>query len=106
MLWILIAEGRHFPEVVSAFFRMGPDVGEAKLAAYLQRCIDKGLMRPLDPRFMSRAFRSMILEDSAFRVAAGVTLSDQRNYVRTQINTAVSIFLFGSSRQETTPGLP
>lgn len=95
ILRILAAEGTRIPEIAEAFFRMGPDVGDKKLAAFLQRSVEAGTLRPLDPVAMSRAFRSMVIGDTGMRVAAGAPIASQRTDALAQVGPAVEIFLSG-----------
>lgn len=92
---ILAAEGTRIPEIAEAFFRMGPDMGDQKLAAFLQRGVDAGTLRSLDPIAMSRAFRSMVIGDTGMRVVAGVPMPNQLAEALAQVDPAVEIFLSG-----------
>ncbi len=96
ILRVLIAEGPRFPDIVQAFFRLGPDSGHAKMTAYFRRCIAAGSMRPLDPAAMSYAFRGMILGDAEIRAAVGDALAEQRAQVQAHLDTVVEIFLDGA----------
>lgn len=93
---ILMAEGTRIPEIAEAFFRMGPDMGDKKLAAFLQRGVEAGALRPLDPVAMSRAFRSMVIGDTGMRVAAGAPIAGQLADALAQVDPAVEIFLSGA----------
>ncbi|MBN2751316.1 MAG: TetR/AcrR family transcriptional regulator [Rhodospirillaceae bacterium] len=97
VLRTMIAEGFRFPEIASAFFQLGPDVGDKKLGAYFQHCIDRGVLRSFDPLEMSRVFRGMIIGDHAMRASIGVQQPEDMAAITAQIDTAVSIFLSGVS---------
>jgi AcrR family transcriptional regulator len=92
---ILAAEAARFPEIAEAFFRMGPDMGDRKLAAFLQRSVDTGVLRPLDPVAMSRAFRGMIVGDTGLRVTMGALTPGHVVDALAQVDSAVEIFLSG-----------
>lgn len=96
MFRVLIAEGPRFPDIVQAFFRLGPKVGHAKLSAYFQRCIDAGLLRPVDPAAMSFAFRGMLLGDAEILTVVGDSLAAQRAGALARVDAVVDIFLGGA----------
>ncbi len=95
MFRVLIAEGPRFPDIVQAFFRLGPKVGHAKLVAYFQRGIDAGLLRPGDPAAMSFAFRGMLLVDAEILTVVGDSLAEQRAGALARVDAVVDIFLGG-----------
>lgn len=92
---ILAAEGARFPELAAAFFRLGPEMGDQKLAAFLQRSIDAGVLRPLDPIAMSRAFRGMVVGDIGLRVIMGTLRPEHIPEALAQVDPAIEIFLSG-----------
>jgi AcrR family transcriptional regulator len=96
ILRILVAEGPRFPEIAETFFRLGPDSGIAKLTAYFRRCIDAGLLRPIDPKMLAYAFCGMILGDAELRAAVGDSLVKQRSLVQARLSSAIEIFLGGA----------
>ena len=92
---ILAAEGLRFPEIAEAFFRIGPDMGDKKLSAFLQRNVNTGALRPLDPIAMSRAFRGMIIGDTGLCVTMGTLTPEHIADALAQVDPAVDIFLSG-----------
>lgn len=95
---IMAAEGARFPEIAEAFFRLGPEIGDRKLSAFLQRAVDAGVLRPHDPIATSRAFRGMVVGDIGLRVTMGRITPEQVSEALAHVEPAVEIFLSGLRR--------
>lgn len=92
---IVTSESLRFPEIGTAFFRLGPETADRHLAVYLRDCATRGQLRIDDPEIAARAFLSMILSTTQLRCAAGMPaeqiLADSERY----LDGAVDIFLAG-----------
>ncbi|MBB6254508.1 TetR/AcrR family transcriptional regulator [Nitrospirillum iridis] len=63
---ILLAEGRLFPDQLEGFFRTGPDQSRLKVANYLRRAADQGLIVVDDPVVAARVFFGMVTAGYSF----------------------------------------
>lgn len=95
LMRILLAEGPRFPETFDTFWRTGPDIGMQKLARYLQRGIDSGILLPVDAPMIAGAFCGMIVGDATFRAMAGMPLAEEVAKALAQVDPVVEIFLSG-----------
>ncbi|MEE3624746.1 TetR/AcrR family transcriptional regulator [Nitrospirillum sp. BR 11752] len=63
---ILVAEGRLFPDQLEGFFRSGPDQARGKVAAYLRRAADQGVIVVDDPMTAAHIFFGMVTAGYSF----------------------------------------
>lgn len=57
----LVAETTRFPELAATFYRTGPAQTAARLRSVLQRAMDQGELRPVDPDFATTTLLSMLV---------------------------------------------
>lgn len=96
---VLAAEAGRFPELGRAFFRVGPETGDAMLAAYLKRSIDAGHLLPGDPAAMSQSFLGMIVGGLETRAILGIDTVETIEEHRARVDAAVNIFLHGAAQK-------
>lgn len=56
----LAAEAPRFPDLAKQFFRQGPLVTRKRLAAYLERAMEAGVLRRDDPEFAAEMLTAML----------------------------------------------
>ncbi|SBV90814.1 putative transcriptional regulator, TetR family [uncultured Alphaproteobacteria bacterium] len=96
---ILVAESGRFPELSNAFLRIAPEMGQALLAAYLQRCVASGRLRPMDPENAAKTFLGMVIADAEYRALLGSPLAPLLAAAHDRVDSAVDIFLHGAARK-------
>lgn len=101
---ILISEGDRIPDIAEAFFRIGPENAIRRLAEYLKRLSDSGVLRIEDPAAAAQAFLGMVTGNLLIRrlilPESAPGIPDLDRYVR----QAVRLFLNGARAPETKPG--
>ncbi len=97
---ILVAEGRRVPDIVESFFRIGPDQGKAKVAAFMTRLVDAGVLRLENPSTAARAFLGMVTGDLLLRRLIAPDQPVPMDEVEVYIRQAVGLFLSGAGTAE------
>jgi AcrR family transcriptional regulator len=98
-LWrTIVSEAAEFPEVATAVFREGILPANRRIAALIQRGIETGVFRPMDPLIAGRGFAAMFQLFAITQKLMGGErvhpLSD-----RAVVETVTSIFLRGVSAE-------
>ena len=57
---VLVSEGGRIPDIAEAFFRIGPETAQRRLADYLERQTAAGALRVAEPEAAARGFIGMI----------------------------------------------
>lgn len=96
---ILVAESGRFPELSKAFLHITPEMGQTLLAAYLERCIASGRLRPMDPETTAKTFLGMVIADAEYRALLGSPLAPLLSAAHDRIDSAVDIFLHGAAQK-------
>lgn len=59
-LRVVVAAAGKFPEIGQSFFNAGPAFATSKIAAYLERKMQDGTLRPMDPQLAATLFIDMV----------------------------------------------
>ncbi|MEA1672512.1 TetR/AcrR family transcriptional regulator [Nitrospirillum sp. BR 11163] len=92
---ILVAEGRLFPDQLEGFFRTGPDQSRDKVANYLRRAADQGLVVVDDPVTAARIFFGMVTAGYSFEGQINPARLGDAAYRHTYVQQVVHLFLHG-----------
>jgi AcrR family transcriptional regulator len=92
---LIIAEGVRFPELVRAFYRLGPDRTQAHLAGMLATWREGGLIRINDPQLAAAQFFDSVSADLHRRAMAGMIQKNLRAAIQRSIDNAVQVFWNG-----------
>ncbi|ASG24684.1 TetR/AcrR family transcriptional regulator [Nitrospirillum viridazoti] len=92
---ILVAEGRLFPDQLEGFFRTGPDQSREKVANYLRRAADQGLIVVDDPITAARIFFGMVTAGYSFEGQINPARLGDAAYRHTYVQQVVHLFLHG-----------
>ncbi|MDE1146795.1 MAG: TetR/AcrR family transcriptional regulator [Azospirillaceae bacterium] len=95
MTRILVAEGRLFPDLMGRFFNEGPDESRRKVANYLRRAADQGLLRHEDPEGAAHIFFGMVTAGYSFEGMVDPTRIGDAGQRRRHVELTVRIFLKG-----------
>lgn len=92
---MVVAAADKFPKIGQAFFEAGPAFGVTKLAAYLERQMQAGILRPKDARLTAMQFLDLITAGLMKpKLFASEDLSG--NYdAETVVTSGVELFLAG-----------
>lgn len=63
----MTAEAPRFPELAKQFFRQGPLATRKRLAAYLERAMERGALRRDDPDFAAEMLTAMLADTDRLR---------------------------------------
>ncbi|MEC4590364.1 MULTISPECIES: TetR/AcrR family transcriptional regulator [Nitrospirillum] len=92
---VLVAEGRLFPDQLEGFFRTGPDQSREKVANYLRRAADQGLIVVDDPITAARIFFGMVTAGYSFEGQINPARLGDAAYRHTYVQQVVHLFLHG-----------
>ncbi|TWB56403.1 TetR/AcrR family transcriptional regulator [Nitrospirillum viridazoti] len=92
---ILVAEGRLFPDQLEGFFRTGPDQSREKVANYLRRAADQGLVVVDDPVTAAHIFFGMVTAGYSFEGQINPARMGDAARRRTYVQQVVHLFLHG-----------
>ncbi|MEA1647525.1 TetR/AcrR family transcriptional regulator [Nitrospirillum sp. BR 11164] len=95
MMRILVAEGRLFPDQLEGFFRTGPDQSRDKVANYLRRAADQGLIVVEDPVTAAHIFFGMVTAGYSFEGQINPARLGDATYRHTYVQQVVHLFLHG-----------
>ena len=90
---LVVAEAGRFPEVGQLFYETGPKQGEVRLAAYMERAIAAGHLRPCDPVRAARRYKDLMLGDRYSRRQWGVAEDLDEAEQRAVVAEGVDMFL-------------
>lgn len=94
MTRILYGEGRAFPNMVDAFFRIGPRLVHERLGEFFARERAAGRIRTDDPDAAARCFFGAVLSDIVFKLACGHSVPSDEE-IRRHVEAVVTIFMDG-----------
>jgi AcrR family transcriptional regulator len=92
---MVIGVAGKFPEIGRAFYAAGPAYAVDKVAAYFQRRMDDGTLRPGNPQRLATQFVDLVLAGFTKPYLFGVPVSTDPAYVQDSIKSAVDMFLNG-----------
>ncbi len=96
---LVIAAAEKFPEIGRAFYQAGPDYGNKIIAAYLQRKMDDGTLRPADATLAAMQFCELVqcgLMKPRLFAAESIAGTFEIELV---IESGLALFLGGMKRQ-------
>ena len=96
---IVVAETPRFPELGRTLYETGPKRGIARLAAYLQRLTDRGLLDVREPDIAARQFFGMIRSDLYLRRLFHISDAEVGITVEQMVASSVEMFLRGYARR-------
>jgi len=90
---IVVAETPRFPELGRTLYETGPKRGIARLADYLQRLTDRGLLDVREPDIAARQFFGMIRSDLYLRRLFNISDAEVGITVEQMVASSVAMFL-------------
>jgi AcrR family transcriptional regulator len=96
---IVVAETARFPELGRTLYETGPKRGIARLAEYLQRLTDRGLLDVADPHIAARQFFGMIRSDLYLRRLFNISDAEVGITVEQMVDSSVQMFLRAYARK-------
>jgi TetR/AcrR family transcriptional regulator, mexJK operon transcriptional repressor len=99
---VISMESVNFPELGKRFYELGPKRGEAMLAAYFAKQIEKGRLSDDDTRQMAEHFLSLITGGPIRWFVLALTPADlPKNALQKHINAAIETFMRAYGRNST-----
>lgn len=89
---LVAAEAERFPELGRAYHTCTIQTGQERLAHFLRRAAEQGLIQVDDPSEAARDFRALCLTDLPQRGLLGVEIGDEEE-LRSRVRRAVRLFL-------------
>src|SRR5499433_1460430 len=96
---IVVAETPRFPELGRTLYETGPKQGIARLADYLQRLTDRGLLDVREPDIAARQFFGMIRSDLYLRRLFNISDAEVGITVEQMVASSVAMFLRAYARR-------
>ena len=93
---VLVSEGGRIPDIAEAFFRIGPETAQRRLADYLARQTAAGALSVAEPEAAARGFIGMITGNILLRRLILPEQSFSREEVEHYVGRAVALFLTGA----------
>jgi AcrR family transcriptional regulator len=92
---LVIGEAGRFPELGRMMYERGPARGKARLAAYFEACMDKGMLRRGDGLHAAHQLSAMLQAGSAQRRMLGLIERPDDPALEREAEEAVHTFLHG-----------
>ncbi len=89
----MVIEGEQATEMAEMFYAAGPNRGKARVAQYLERQMDKGLLRRADPLLAAFQFCELIKGDQHMRAMIGLPVDLSDGAIAKHVNDSVDTFL-------------
>ena len=96
---IVVSETARFPELGRTLYETGPKRGIARLAEYLQRLSDRGLLDVPEPHIAARQFFGMIRSDLYLRRLFNISDAEVGITVEQMVGSSVEMFLRAYARK-------
>lgn len=97
---IVVAETARFPELGRTLYETGPKRGIGRLAEYLQRLTDRGLLDVPEPHIAARQFFGMIRSDLYLRRMFNISDAEVGISVEQMVDSSVEMFLRAYAKRE------
>jgi TetR/AcrR family transcriptional repressor of mexJK operon len=93
LLRLVVAESPRFPELGRAYYDKVVAPGQQRIAAYLQSCVEKHLIRPVDPLVAACQLLALCRTNSHFRALANVAPAPTAAELTAEADAAAATFL-------------
>ncbi len=95
---LVTGEAGRFPELGALFYERGPRRGKEKLASFLADAMQKGRIRPGDPKAAARQFAAMCQSGCNQKMMLSIIDAPSEDQVSRDIEAAITTFLHGWSQ--------
>ncbi len=98
---VVVAEAHRFPELGQAFYESGPAISCDRLSAWLKTRMDRGELKPADPRVAAMQFYALCKSRLHSMRLWSVIPSPSRQEIEDEVETALTTFLaaYGTKTQ-------
>jgi AcrR family transcriptional regulator len=90
---LVVAEAPRFPELGQAYYAKVVLPGQQRLASFLQSCIDKQLIKPVDPLVAASQLLSLCRSNTHFCVLTNVSQAPSAAALAVEADAATAVFL-------------
>lgn len=90
---LVVAESPRFPELGQAFFEKVIKPGQQRIAGFLQSCIDRGLLRPLDPMVAASQLAALCRANCHTAILTHAAPAPSAEELAREAEQAVAMFL-------------
>jgi len=90
---LVVAEAPRFPELGQTYYAKVVAPGQQSLAAFLQSCIDKNLIRPADPLVAASQLLALCRSNTHFCVLTNVSQAPSAAALGAEAEAATAVFL-------------
>jgi hypothetical protein len=99
-LRIVVGASTKFPQLGRAFFEAGPCLGTHRLAAYLRRRAEEGVLKVDDAELAARQFLDLCKTGVHLRMMLGDRAAPQPAEIERNLDSAVEVFLAAYGRKQ------